>query len=331
MRVITLEEHITTPMHKDASFDAVRQTWYAARSAHLGHDIEKELLDVGRSRLASMDATGISLQVLSLTTPGCQAFAGDQAISMARDANDRMAAAVFAHPDRFRAFAALPTAEMPAALAEFEARLDQGFVGAMINGHTSGRFLDDKALWPLLEMAQSRDVPIYVHPGAPHPGLMGSYFKGYEDLARPAWGFAMDASMHFLRMLFGGVFDEFPRLRIILGHMGEGLPFGFERMEDHTPYVVSRRGLKKRPRDCFRENLVITTSGAFSAPAFRCALDIMGEDNILFSVDWPYESNAVGIRFFNALDLPDALREKLSWKNAARVLRLDFADTVHSA
>jgi len=120
MRVITLEEHITTPMHKDASFDAVRQTWYAARSAHVGHDIERELLDVGSSRLASMDATGISLQVLSLTTPGCQAFAGDQAISMARDANDRMAAAVAAHPDRFRAFAALPTADIRAALTEFE-------------------------------------------------------------------------------------------------------------------------------------------------------------------------------------------------------------------
>jgi predicted TIM-barrel fold metal-dependent hydrolase len=119
-------------------------------------------------------------------------------------------------------------------------------------------------------------------------------------------------------------------LRIILGHLGEGLPFGFERMEDHTPYVVSRRGLKKSPRDCFRENLVITTSGAFSAPAFRCALDIMGEDNILLSVDWPYESNTVGTRFFNALDLPDGLREKLAWRNAARVLRLDLADTEHA-
>lgn len=331
MRIITLEEHLTTPMHKAASFDAARQNWYADRSAHLGHDIEKELLDVGSSRVASMDAVGISVQVLSLTTPGCQAFAGDLAISMAKDANDRMAAAVAEHPERFRAFAALPTAEMPAALTEFEARLDQGFVGAMINGHTSGGFLDDKRFWPLLEMAQSRDVPIYLHPGAPHPGLMGSYFKGYEDLARPAWGFAMDASMHFLRMLFGGVFDAFPRLQVILGHMGEGLPFGFERMEDHTSYVAARRGLKKLPRACFRENLAITTSGAFSAPAFRCALEIMGEDNILFSVDWPYESNAVGIRFFRKLDLSEAMREKLAWKNAARVLRLDFAELVLAA
>ncbi|XXQ53410.1 amidohydrolase family protein [Xenophilus aerolatus] len=330
MTLITLEEHITTPLHKEASFDPVRQTWYAARSAHLGHDIEKELLDVGHSRLAHMDATGISLQVLSLTTPGCQAYRGDLAIALAREANDRMAAAVAAHPMRFRAFAALPTSEMPLALSEFAARLDQGFVGAMINGHTFGSFLDDKHFWPLFELAQARDVPVYLHPGAPHPGLMGSYFDGYEDLARPAWGFAMDASMHFLRMLFGGVFDQFPRLKIILGHLGEGLPFGFERMEDHTPYVVSRRGLRKRPRDCFRENLVITTSGAFSPPAFRCALDVMGEDNILFSVDWPYESNAVGTRFFHALDLPDALRQKLAWKNAARVLGLDVADLVHS-
>jgi predicted TIM-barrel fold metal-dependent hydrolase len=232
---------------------------------------------------------------------------------------------VNAHPDRFRAFAALPTSEVAAALEEFALRLDQGFVGAMINGTTQGHFLDEKKFWPILELAQARNVPIYLHPGAPHPGLMGSYFSGYEDLARPAWGFAMDASMHFLRMLFGGVFDAFPRLQLILGHLGEGLPYGFDRMIDHTPYVITRRGLQRDPRTIFRENLSITTSGAFSPAAFRCALKIMGEDNLMFSVDWPYESNAVGKRFFDQLALTDELREKLAWRNATRLLRLDFA------
>jgi predicted TIM-barrel fold metal-dependent hydrolase len=325
MPLIALEEHITTPLHKTNTYDEARQKWYRDRSAHIGHDIEKELLDVGESRLAAMDRSGISLQVLSLTTPGTQAFSGPLALEIAIDANDRMARAVAEHPDRFRAFAALPTSDVGSSQSEFERNLGRGFVGALISGHTGGLFLDDRRFWPLFELAQSKDVPIYIHPGAPHPGLMGSYFNGYEDLARPAWGFAMDASMHFLRLLFAGIFDAFPRLKIILGHLGEGLPFGFDRMVDHTPYVASRRGLKRSPRDCFRENLYITTSGAFSAPAFRCAVDIMGEDNIMFSVDWPYESNRAGAAFFETLELSDATREKIGWSNAARLLRIEPA------
>lgn len=325
MSLIALEEHISTPLQKANTFDKTRQKWYRDRSAHIGHDIETELLDIGESRISAMDASGISLQVLSLTTPGPQAFSGSIALELASDANDRMAQAVLEHPNRFRAFAALPTSDVAASQAEFDRNLKRGFVGALISGHTGGVFLDDRRFWPLFEMAESRGVPIYIHPGAPHPGLMGSYFSGYEELARPAWGFAMDASMHFLRLLFGGVFDAFPRLKIILGHLGEGLPFGFDRMVDHTPYVVARRGLRKSPRDCFRENLFITTSGAFSGPAFRCALDIMGEDNIMFSVDWPYESNQTGADFFEKLKLSGATREKIGWLNAARLLGIELA------
>jgi len=323
MTLIALEEHITTPLHKTRTFDATRQNWYRDRSAHIGHDIEKELLEVGQGRVDAMDACDITMQVLSLTTPGTQAFTGPLALELAADANDRMAVAVAQHPARFRAFAALPTSDVAASLAEFERNIERGFVGALVSGHTGGLFLDDRKFWPLFELAQARDVPIYIHPGAPHPGLMGSYFSGFEDLARPAWGFAMDASMHFLRLLFAGVFDAFPRLKIILGHLGEGLPFGLDRMVDHTPYVAARRGLQKSPRDCFRENLFITTSGAFSAPAFRCALEVMGEDNILFSVDWPYESNSAGTRFFEKLELADSTREKVGWSNAAALLRIE--------
>jgi predicted TIM-barrel fold metal-dependent hydrolase len=323
MRLITLEEHMTTPLHKQMAGEHVR---LSDRSEYLGHDIEAELLDVGSSRIASMDAAGIRMQVLSLTTPGCQGFKGSDALALATDANDHMAAAVAAHPGRFRAFAAVPTSEVGAAATEFERRLDAGFVGAMINGHTDGVFLDDQRFWPLFEIAQARGVPVYLHPGTPHSGLMTSYFRGFEDLSRPAWGFAIDASTQFLRMLFGGVFDNFPRLQVVLGHLGEGLPFGFDRMMDHTSYVTKRRGLRRHPRVCFRENLFVTTSGAFSPAAFRCALEIMGEDNVLFSVDWPYESNQVGTRFFTALDMPETVREKLAWRNAARLLRLSDKD-----
>lgn len=322
MKIISLEDHFTTALHKEKTRDAARQVWYADRSAHLGHDIEAQLMDVDAGRIAAMDAAGISVQVLSLTTPGCQAFPGPEATELARDANDAMAAAVMRHPGRLLAFAALPTANVQASVDEFERTLAMNFLGAMINGHTMGSFLDDRKYWPIFELAAARGVPIYLHPGAPHPGLMQSYFAGYQDLARPAWGFAIDASTHFLRMLFAGVFDAFPKLQIILGHLGEGIPFGLHRLLDHTPYVASHRGLKKSLRDCFRENLVVTTSGAFSAEALRCTIDVMGIDNVMFSVDWPYESNLVATGFLHDFRLSHDEKEKLAFRNAERVLGL---------
>ncbi len=244
--------------------NALRQRWYEDRSEHLGHNMEAELKDLGASRIAAMDAAGIDLQVLSLTTPGAQAFEGELAVQVATDANDRMRASVRAWPGRFEAFAALPTAEPNAAVRELDRAVNQlGFKGAMINSHTRGSFLDDQKYWPILERAQALNVPVYLHPNQPHPMLMQSYFSGFEDLARPAWGFMVDASIHFLRILFSGALDAFPRLQIILGHLGEGLPFAMDRLLDHTGYVAQWRGMKRTPEECLRQNLVVTTSGNF--------------------------------------------------------------------
>jgi predicted TIM-barrel fold metal-dependent hydrolase len=149
-----------------------------------------------------------------------------------------------------------------------------------------------------------------------------AYFQGYEDISRAAWGFAIDASIHFLRILFSGAFDRFPKLRIILGHMGEGLPFGMHRLGDHTGYVAARRGLKRHPLDYMRENLVITTAGAFSVPALLCSILALGADNILFSVDWPYESNKVATAFLRSAPISEQDREKIAHGNAERLLRL---------
>ncbi len=326
MRVITLEEHFTSPLQTDKIKNQPRAV-FKDRSAHLGHDIEAELSDIGERRLAAMDAAGIDMQVLSLTQPGCETFDADVAISMARDANDLMYQAVKAHPTRFAAFAALPTPDPEAAVKEFERTIMKlGFRGAMINGHTRGSFLDDRKYWGIFDCAQAHDLPIYLHPAVPHSGLMQAYFQGFEDLSRAAWGFAIDASVHFLRILFSGAFDEFPKLKIILGHMGEGLPFGMHRLGDHTGYVAKRRGLKRQPLEYMRDNLVITTAGAFSIPALLCSLLEVGADNVLFSVDWPYESNKVGAEFLKALPISEHDREKIAHKNAERILRL----TVHS-
>lgn len=197
-----------------------------------------------------------------------------------------------------------------------------GFKGAMINSHTRGSFLDDQKYWPILERAQALDVPIYLHPSQPHPMLMDSYFKGFEDLARPAWGFLVDASTHFLRLLFSGAFDAFPKLQIILGHLGEGLPFAMDRLLDHTGYVARWRGLKRSPAECLRENLTVTTSGNFSFPALMCTTLMLGVDNVMFSVDWPYESNKVGAEWLARLPISRDDLEKIAYKNATRILKL---------
>jgi predicted TIM-barrel fold metal-dependent hydrolase len=324
LRIITLEDHFETALYAEhMPANALRRRWYEDRGQHLGHDIEKELKDLGASRIAAMDAAGIDVQVLSLTSQGAQAFEGELAVKIARDANDRMHEAVRAYPTRFAAFAALPTAVPDAAVRELDRTIKElRFKGTMINSHTRGAFLDDQKFWPILERAQALDVPVYLHPTQPHPSLMDSYFKGFEDLARPAWGFMMDASMHFLRMLFGGVFDAFPRLQVILGHLGEGIPFAMDRLLDHTGYVAKWRGLRRTPEQCLRENLNVTTSGNFSVPSLLCTMLMLGADKVMFSVDWPYESNKAGAEFLRHLPVSANDLEKIAFRNAAALLRL---------
>jgi 2,3-dihydroxybenzoate decarboxylase len=166
-------------------------------------------------------------------------------------------------------------------------------------------------------------VPIYLHPALPHPGAIKAYFEGYEDIiARPGWGFAIDTSIHFLRILFAGVFDAYPKLQMIMGHLGEGLPFAMHRLNDHTALAAKRRGLAKTPLAYIRDHLHVTTSGNWYAPAFLCTLLAMGADRILWAIDWPYEANATGMEFWNRISLSDADREKIAHGNAERLLGL---------
>ncbi len=324
MKTIAIEEHFITPMYREkVSANEFRNFYLKSRSEQLGHDIFEQHADLGAKRLAHMDAAGVDVQVLSFGSPGPQGFAADVAIPMARDANDRAHATVRAHPSRFAAFAALPTADPQAAAKELERCVTTlGFKGAMIHGHTQGEFLDAKKFWPIFEAAQSLAVPIYLHPTLAHPGALGSYFQGYEELARAGWGFAVDTSCHFLRIVFGGVFDAYPKLRIILGHLGEGLPFAMHRLNDHTHRAAARRGLKRAPIDYLRDNLLVTTSGNWYEPAFVCTLLALGADNILFAIDWPYEPNTTGMEFLKKLSISESDREKIAHGNAERILRM---------
>jgi 2,3-dihydroxybenzoate decarboxylase len=164
--------------------------------------------------------------------------------------------------------------------------------------------------------------PTVLKTPASGPDAVKAYFEGYEELARAPWGFAVDTSCHFLRLVFSGVFDAYPRLKIILGHLGEGLPFAMHRMNEHSWAAAKRRGLKKPPIEYLRDNLVVTTSGNWFEPAFVCTLLALGADNILFAIDWPYEANKTGMEFLRSLSISDADKEKIAHRNAERLLRL---------
>jgi len=324
MKVIAIEEHFITPMYREkVGANEFRNFYLKSRGEQLGHDIVEQNSDLGAERLAHMDAAGVDVQVLSFGSPGPQAFGAEVAIPMARDANDRLYQAIQRNPGRFAGFAALPTADPEAAAQELERCVSKlGFKGAMIHGHTRGSFLDERKYWTIFERAQALGVPIYLHPTLPHPDAVKAYFEGYEELARAGWGFAVDTSCHFLRIVFAGVFDAYPRLRIILGHLGEGLPFAMHRLNDHTWRSAARRGLKKTPLQYIRENLLVTTSGNWYEPAFLCTLLALGADNILFAIDWPYEANKTGMEFLRKLSISDADKEKIAHGNAERLLGL---------
>jgi 2,3-dihydroxybenzoate decarboxylase len=298
-----------------------RNFYLTARSRQMGHDIVEQNLDLDERRLAHMDAHGVDMEVLSFGSPGPQAFAAEVAIPMARDANERLFESTRKHPRRFAGFAALPTADPRAAADELERCVKRlGFKGAMIHGHQQGEFLDAKKYWVMWERAEALGVPIYLHPALPHPEVVKAYFDGYEELARAPWGFAVDTSCHFLRLVFSGLFDAFPKLKIILGHLGEGLPFAMHRLNDHSWAAAQRRGLKRAPIDYLRENMLVTTSGNWFEPAFVCTLLALGADNILFAIDWPYEANKAGMDFLRKLSISDADKAKIAHLNAERLL-----------
>ncbi|MDQ7825414.1 MAG: amidohydrolase family protein [Candidatus Eremiobacteraeota bacterium] len=322
MKIIALEEGFVTEKVTGSltDTDVVKMTIDASAEL-IGTDVIKAYLDLGEGRIAAMDEAGITMQVLSYSGPHISD--AEEALRRATEANNLAAEAVKRHPERFAAFATLPLGDPKAAVAEFERTVTRlGFVGALISGTVSGEFLDDRKYWPVFECAQALNVPIYLHPGFPLPSLMETYFKGHEELAAPVWGFMVDASCHFLRILAAGVFDHFPGLRIILGHLGESIPYNLERIDNRLSLFARQRKLKKSPAEYIREHMLVTTSGNFSPQSVLCAIGTIGVDNVLFSVDWPNESNRAGVDFLTHLPVSRPDLEKIAWKNARRVLGL---------
>jgi predicted TIM-barrel fold metal-dependent hydrolase len=315
-QVIALEEHYIDPEVK---------LHIAGRDRSGGPGIADRLDDVGQGRIAEMDAAGIDIQVLSHGAPSIQRIEdAELAVRLARGANDRLAETVAAHPDRFAAFAMLPTADPKAAADELERCVTRlGFKGAMLHGLAGSLFLDDKRFWPIFERAQALDMPLYLHPAIPHPAVVEAYYKDYVEkypnLLRAAWGFTVETATQGIRMVLSDVFDTYPRLKIILGHLGEGLPFLLWRI---NMALVRDGATPTWFRDTFCEHFYITTSGFFSDPALLCCVQEMGVDRILFSVDYPFVENQPGTDWVHRIALCTEDKAKILSGNVKRLLKM---------
>jgi uncharacterized protein len=286
----------------------------------------EQLCDIGDRRLAEMDAAGIDMQVLSLTSPGTEQLEAIDAIALARDANDYLAETVKRHPARFGGFASLPTGAPDKAAEELERRVrGQKFAGAMINGHHRGRYLDDKFFWPILECAEKLGVPICLHPTRPPKPVIEASYSGFSPivthmLAGAGWGWHIETAVHVIRLILGGVFDRYPNLQIVIGHMGEGLPFMFQRL-DVMPMAMTKL---RRPVSAYlRDNVHYTFSGFnFPATFLDLLLELGGVDRIMFSADHPYQSMAQARAFLGQLPVSASDKERIAHGNAERLLRL---------
>jgi 2,3-dihydroxybenzoate decarboxylase len=314
--VIALEEH-----YYDAALVATYPNVEGGGSAS---EVRRRLDDVGELRLREMDEAGIDVQVLSHGAPSTQRLSGEQAINLAREVNDRLAETVAAHPARFAGFAALPTAEPAAAAEELERSVTRlGFKGAMVHGLTNGVFFDDERFWPILERAAALDVPIYLHPAVPERAVVDAYYRDYlskyPGLLTAAWGFTVETATQAIRMVLSGAFERFPNLKLILGHMGEGLPFLLWRIN----MALQRPGNAPIEfQELFAKHFWITTSGNFSTPALVCSMLEIGIDRILYSIDYPYVENPPGTEWMESLQVSSEDKEKILSGNAKRLLKM---------
>jgi hypothetical protein len=287
----------------------------------------KQLCDLGDDRIAAMDAAGIDVQVLSLTSPGAEQLDAPEAVAFAAATNDCLATAVRRHPSRFAGFAALPTSAPDAAADELERTVRAyGFKGALINGHSRDRYLDDEFFWPILQRAEALQVPLYLHPTPPPQSAIKEVYAGnYEPdvtslLATTAWGWHIDTAIHVLRLVLSGAFDRFPDLQLIIGYLGEGLPFMLPILELALPVSVTK--LQRPVGTYLRENLHYSISGFNWTQAFLDLLLQVGADRIMFSADHPYASMTQARAFLDHMPVSTADRARIAHTNAEQLLRL---------
>jgi predicted TIM-barrel fold metal-dependent hydrolase len=323
MRTITLEEHFAGPGFLDGPGRGLKEQ--ALKFGGRAAKVLEQLCELGDKRITEMDSARIDMQVLSLTSPGAEQLDAAEAPAFARETNDFLAAALRSHPTRLTGFATLPTADPNAAAAELErTHRDYGFKGALLNGHIQGRYLDDKFFWPIFERAEALNVPIYLHPTKPPKSVIEASYGGFapivtDMLSGPGWGWHIETAVHVIRIILGGTFDRYPGLQLIVGHMGETLPFMLQRL-DVMPMTMTK--LNRPISSYLRENLHYTFSGFNFIPTFLDLLLQVGVDRILFSADYPYASMVEARAFLDQLPVSTADRERIAHGNAERLLGL---------
>jgi 5-carboxyvanillate decarboxylase len=345
LRKIAFEEHFTTPEQAGFIRSIIEKTYpvkkvnqeeenlnieirWVPTSDQSGtlvgsHVIQDKLLDLGKGRLKDMDENGFDLQVLTLVSPGVQMLDSPAAVSTMIKTDDYLAEAVKAHPDRYVGLATLAPQNPRQSARELERAVRKlGFRGACIHSQTKDEYLDNPKFWPIFEAAEALDVPIYIHARIPSRQMVKAY-TGYPGLALAFWGYGAETSLHAVRLICSGVFEKYPKLKIILGHMGEALPFWLWRLDRRwtAGAGASERGYGRKPSEYFRENFYITTSGNFWFPPLQESLLAIGADRILFAVDYPFESNKDGAEFMENVPISPADREKICYRNAEALLK----------
>ena len=285
------------------------------------------MTDLGALRLRDMDDSNIAKQILSLTSPGVQIFDAATGTSLAQLSNDYLASAIEKHPDRFHGLAAIAPQEPGAAVKELERGVRKlGLKGVIVNSHTRGEYLDDPKFWPIFEAAAALNVPIYLHPNTPPPAMIGPFLERGLDGA--IYGFAVETGLHMLRIIVSGVFDRFPGLRMVLGHLGEALPYWLFRIDFmHRAMVAANRypavkKLNRKPSDYFKENIYVTTSGMAWQPPILYAQSVLGADRVLYAMDYPYQFVPEEVKVTDELPVSETDKRKLYQTNAERVFGL---------
>jgi len=338
MRRIATEEAFSVPEvaaelgeiarhpHDSLDWPLVRDLYGDFRH-QLPFDFLGALLDIEERRLQVMDENGVDMHVLSLTAPGVQMFETEKAVELAQVANDRLAEAVRRHPTRFAGLASFAPQDPTRAAREIErARTTLGLHGLVVNSHTNDEYYDDPKFWEIFEAAEAHDAAIYIHPRAPSKGMAGPFRKYAMDAA--LWGYGVEVGTHVVRLILSGLFDRFPRLRIVIGHMGEGVPFWLWRIDYMHKVRVGQPGitnLKLTPSEYFRRNFAITTSGQENPLALQYSIDMLGAENVMWAIDYPYQPTAPAVRFMDEAPLADDVKALVYGGNAARIFHIDEA------
>jgi len=312
--------------YQDAGFESL-WNFYLNNPSPRPTSILARLTDMGEGRLRDMDETGIDKQILLLTSPGVQVFDAPLAVALARSSNDQLAEAIRNHRTRYAGLAAIAPQDPPEAAKELERGVrNLGLKGAVVNSHTRGEYLDDPKFLPIFEAAESLNVPIYIHPQTPSPRMIGPFLERGLDGA--IFGFGVETSLHMMRIMVAGVFDRFPKLQIVVGHMGEGLPFWLYRLDYmHNATVAANRyesmkKTKRRISEYLKENFYITTSGMAWQPAIMFTQSVLGVDRVLYAMDYPYQFVPEEVKVHDELPISDADKKKLFQTNAETVFNL---------